>query len=167
MDIISSRDMEIARLALSGLTRRQDAIASNVANVMTPGYQRKEVAFEEQLQNIIAKDDLRQKLKAYNSTLPAGTKNDIIPNKGFIPTIGQQNALSVEQLKFLAQNDYEEFSPEVLQDFSKFDAETDNNVDLEKEMTDMAKNGIKFNVLTSLETKSIARLSEIIKSGGS
>ena len=167
MDIISSRDMEIARLALGGLTARQNAIASNVSNVMTPGYQRKEVAFEEQLQNILARDDFRRELKAYNSSLDAGTKSDVIPNKGFIPTIGQKNALSVEQLKFLAQNDYEEFSPEVLQDFTKFDPETDNNVDLEKEMTDMAKNGIKYNVLTSLEAKSFSRLSEIIRSGGS
>lgn len=166
MDIISSRDVEIARLALGGLAKRQDAIASNVANVMTPGYQRKEVSFEDQLQNILEREELRKKMRAYNSSLDANTNSDIIPNKGFIPVIGQNNALSPQQLKFLSENDYERFAPEVLQDFSKFDVENDNNVDLEKEMTDMAKNGIKYNVLTNLESRAFTNLSEIIRSGG-
>lgn len=39
----------VARQALDGLSRRQDAIASNVANVDTPGYQRRDVTFESAL----------------------------------------------------------------------------------------------------------------------
>ena len=166
MDILSSRDVEIARLALGGLAKRQDAIASNVANVMTPGYQRKEVSFEDQLQSILEREELRKKLRAYNSDLDADTKSDVIPNKGFIPIINQNHGLSPQQLKFLSENDYDRFAPEVLQDFSKFDVENDNNVDLEKEMTDMAKNGIKYNVLTNLESRAFTKLSDIIKSGG-
>lgn len=35
--------------ALSGLARRQQALASNIANIDTPGYKRGDVAFESQL----------------------------------------------------------------------------------------------------------------------
>jgi flagellar basal-body rod protein FlgB len=39
--------------ALDGLSLRQRAIASNIANVDTPGYKAKKVSFEEQLQQTI------------------------------------------------------------------------------------------------------------------
>lgn len=39
----------VARQALDGLSQRQDAIASNVANVDTPSYRRREVSFEDTL----------------------------------------------------------------------------------------------------------------------
>jgi len=40
---------DVARQALNGLSRRQSAIAGNVANVDTPGYARREVVFEDAL----------------------------------------------------------------------------------------------------------------------
>ena len=47
--------MEISHLGMNGLMDRQQAISSNIANVMTPDYQRKEVAFESQLSESIEK----------------------------------------------------------------------------------------------------------------
>ncbi len=38
--------MQAARTALTGLSRRQEAISGNVANIDTPGYQRRAVNFE-------------------------------------------------------------------------------------------------------------------------
>ena len=55
--------MKITDLALDGLLERQRAISANTANVMTPGYQRKEVSFESQLSEIIEKDDLKDYIK--------------------------------------------------------------------------------------------------------
>ncbi|GMU41541.1 MAG: hypothetical protein AMXMBFR23_24070 [Chloroflexota bacterium] len=46
---IFAGSFSVARQALDGLSRRQDAIASNVANIDTPGYQRREVTFEDAL----------------------------------------------------------------------------------------------------------------------
>jgi flagellar basal-body rod protein FlgB len=40
--------------ALDGLDRRQQAIASNIANLETPGYLAKEVSFEDSLRSAIA-----------------------------------------------------------------------------------------------------------------
>ena len=166
MDILSTRSIEITQLALSGLMERQAAIASNTANVATPNYQRKEVCFEEQLQEIISRDDTRKEIRAFNSSLPVETTNKtIIPKDGFIPYQKQPLKLSTEQLSFLSQSDYHQFSPEILRDYNYFDIENDNNVNLEKEMTDMAKTGLKYNVLSSLEARAFSGLSEIIKSG--
>ncbi|MEX2373412.1 MAG: flagellar basal body rod protein FlgB [Dehalococcoidia bacterium] len=47
--IMDGSMFSVARQALSGLSRRQGAIASNVANVDTPGYARREVTFEDAL----------------------------------------------------------------------------------------------------------------------
>ena len=67
MDLISNRTIEITKLGMDGLMDRQHAIASNIANVMTPDFQRKEVAFESQLAEIIEKEDLKDYIKGQNS----------------------------------------------------------------------------------------------------
>lgn len=44
---------DVARQALNGLSRRQEAIAGNVANVDTPGYRRRDVMFEDALKEMV------------------------------------------------------------------------------------------------------------------
>ena len=41
--------LRAARTALTGLVRREQTIAANIANIDTPGYQRREVSFERAL----------------------------------------------------------------------------------------------------------------------
>ncbi len=41
--------LRLAQDALTGLSRRQEATASNIANIDTPGYRRRDVTFEEAL----------------------------------------------------------------------------------------------------------------------
>ncbi len=47
--ILNDPRIAVAQQALRGLARRQEAIAANIANVDTPGYRRKDVAFEAEL----------------------------------------------------------------------------------------------------------------------
>ncbi len=47
--IFDTKAMQAARTALTGLSRRQEAISANVANIDTPGYQRRAVSFESSL----------------------------------------------------------------------------------------------------------------------
>lgn len=47
--IMDGSALSLARTALTGLSRRQETIASNIANVDTPQYQRREVNFEDAL----------------------------------------------------------------------------------------------------------------------
>ncbi|TAK79393.1 MAG: flagellar basal body rod protein FlgB [Dehalococcoidia bacterium] len=53
-NILGSAAFETARAALTGLARRQEAIASNLANVDTVGYARKSVDFEGALRTRLA-----------------------------------------------------------------------------------------------------------------
>ncbi len=46
MGLFDAAAFRTAHSALTGLSRRQEAIASNIANVDTPGYRRKDVSFE-------------------------------------------------------------------------------------------------------------------------
>ncbi len=53
MDLVSSFTNEVVNKALDGSSMRHTAIASNLANVDTPGYQKKQVSFETQLESAI------------------------------------------------------------------------------------------------------------------
>ena len=50
-------DFDVARQALGGLSRRQEAIANNIANVETPGFKRTTVSFESQLRQQLASQE--------------------------------------------------------------------------------------------------------------
>ena len=50
MKLIDTRHTDLLKKSLDAYSLRQKAIASNVANIDTPGYGRLEVNFEEQLQ---------------------------------------------------------------------------------------------------------------------
>ena len=56
MRLFDSAALSTAARSLSGLSRRQETIASNIANIDTPGYQRKEVSFEDSLRSMLAGD---------------------------------------------------------------------------------------------------------------
>ena len=46
--------MSSLRVAVSGLSARQNAIANNISNIETPGYQARKVKFEEALSSAVA-----------------------------------------------------------------------------------------------------------------
>ena len=50
-DDVSSSSL---RVAVAGLSGRQSAIANNIANIETPGYQARKVTFEEALRGAVA-----------------------------------------------------------------------------------------------------------------
>lgn len=52
--MFDTNSLRVAREALTGLSRRQQAISSNVANIDTPGYRRREISFEAALRQEIA-----------------------------------------------------------------------------------------------------------------
>ncbi len=54
---ISDSTTAALHAALNGLTQRQEAIASNMANLETPGYLAREVNFEDSLRAAIADGD--------------------------------------------------------------------------------------------------------------
>ena len=128
MDFITSLTSQTLNKALDGLSMRHKAIASNLANVETPGYKRRDVQFEGQLQAALeaAREGEKQNVQASNSRpLPMkATRPEHIP-LNHPGTLDSVRPSITEQEDFSARND-------------------GNGVDLESEMVHLAKNTEHF-----------------------
>jgi len=109
--------LQAARAALTGLTRRQEAISSNVANIDTRGYQRRSVSFEADLAAALSQRTDRVALRTTDarhigssSVGDARNRNSVTPrdvvagrNDGNQVSIDEEMALLAEtQLRFQA-----------------------------------------------------------------
>ncbi len=151
MDIITNRTKEIAAMALDGLNERAKAISANTVNALTPGYQRKEVSFESSLQDIIKREDEKEQTKIQNSIEYQKNPKSILT--------GQSPA----QIAFLNSQVNDGFLIDVQNDMAEPNGLDGNNVNLEAEMMDEAKNGMQYQVVASLLSKSYAALGSVIK----
>jgi len=156
MDLTSNTTIDITKLAMDGLLARQKAITSNIANVMTPDYQRKDVSFESQLREITEKEDLKTYIKEQNSLEYNPTTLDAA-----MGTV--QKGLTPQQSRYLKTDIYSSYNPQITDDFVSGSDETGNNVNLEKEVMGMAEVGLRYQTLTALETKQLKMISGAIK----
>lgn len=158
MDLISSRTIEITKLGMDGLMDRQQAISSNIANVMTPEYQRKEVAFESQLSEIMEKEDLKDYIKGLNSIEYKPPMTDV-----FTGEIHTYRTPTQQEKAYLQSNAYSDFKPQYVTDIYSGSNVDGNNVELEREMMDLSKTGTKYLVLSNLERRQFSSLSSVIQ----
>ena len=158
MDLITNRTMDITKLGMDGLMERQHAVASNIANVMTPGFQRKEVAFESQLAEIIEKEDLKDYIKGQNSIEYVPPTVD-----AFTGEIHRFRTPTLQEKAYLQANLFDEFKPQYVTDVYSGSNSDGNNVELEREMMDLSKTGTKYLVLSNLERKQFSELQEVIR----
>lgn len=161
MDFISTRAIEVTKLAMDGLYARQKAIAANTANVATPGYQRQDVAFENQLQDMLERDDLRREIRATNLQKMTYTPTSL---DQIVPQYKNENNEQIQ--KFLSEKEFAGYMPEMITDTKVIDGGDSGNVNVEKEMMDMAKTGLKYNALATIENKMLSQISDVIKTGG-
>lgn len=170
MDLFNVRAIDVTNMAMDGLLKRQTAIASNTANAMTPDYQRKRVAFEDQLQNIIEKDNIRRNMRMENSLAYKNDKNYKTGYEYENPLIkNAAQKLPQEQMMYIRQTDADSvtYNPEVIKDNRWIDYGNGNNVNVEEEMMDMAKTGQQYNVLATLQGRFLSNISDVIRGGGS
>ena len=109
--LFGATQIPLLRLGLDTYALRHRAISDNVANAETYGYQRKEVKFEEKLEDILRMRDLRRTHEMHLSSVV---------------------------------KDPEELAPELLIDPTPSDINDMSNVDIDREMSDMAKNHLQF-----------------------
>ncbi len=164
MDILSSRTSKINHLALDGLQERQRAIGANIANVETPGYIRKEVEFESQLSEIIEREDLKDFIKGQNSIKPKSATYDDFMRMQYAQD--NKRPLTMQEKRFLISNSYGQYDPQVMDDIFSEGTLDGNNVELEKEMTDLSKNGVKYVTISKLEQKYFNGIADVIRGGG-
>ena len=158
MDLISSRTIDILKLGMDGLMQRQQAISSNIANVMTPDYQRKEVAFESQLAEIIEREDLKDYIKGQNSIKYVPPNVDV-----FTGEIHTYRTPTMQEKAYLMSNSYEDFKPQYVTDHYSGSNSDGNNVELEREMMDLSKTGTRYLVLSNLARRQFSSLSSVIR----
>ena len=106
--ILESAPMVAARAALDGLTRRQEAISANVANVDTVGYRRKSVTFERALRDQIAAARGEHPLRVTHashvpSSTTAGRDVNGVENRDVVASRNDDNRVSIdEEMSLLA-----------------------------------------------------------------
>ena len=113
---------------------RMEVASQNVANVDTPGYDRKRVEFE----------------SAFSKAL----------NGRAFPT----KTTRAKHFEF-SQTDPMKVKPNVVSDVHYVKRMDDNNVDIDVEMIEMAKNTIQYNTLVQKANKEFARLKLAIREG--
>lgn len=71
--------IDVLHFAIDGLTRRQDALANDLANVETPGYTATDVSFEQSLQNALAQSGTQTAsiVAAPSANPPASNGNNV------------------------------------------------------------------------------------------
>lgn len=151
MDLITSLTSQVMSKALDGLSKRHKAIASNLANVDTPNYRRRDVSFESALQNAISET------KSASSGWRQASNDQALSLRTTRPDhiqFGQANA-TVDGIQ-----------PEVIES-EDFEYRNDgNSVDVETEMAQLAKNTQHYTALATMQGRSLKGLRSIITGGG-
>lgn len=135
MPISLYNNIDKYKSALDAAWARNEAIAGNIANADTPGYKRKDVAFEEYLQEAVS----ARNFKGYRTNprhIPIGTD-------------------SVNSIKPRIVQDNSNFS-------MRLDG---NNVDIENEMALLAKNAIVYNTVIQRTSGEFRKLRNVINEG--
>jgi flagellar basal-body rod protein FlgB len=110
---------------LSWVSKRQQALASNITNLDTPGYRAKDYSFQSELESL---------------TLVATSPRHIAPPSGS--------------------------SPARLYDVGTEEKLNGNNVDIERELTEITKNGLQYITLVQYLNHKIRTLRSAINDGG-
>jgi len=126
---------KILEKALDASLLRNDTISQNISNIDTPTYKRKDVAFEQYLNNSLGKASLEGNLTDKRHIAINSKNIDKVD-----PTITQDNS-----------------------DVSmRIDG---NNVDVDSEMAYLAKNQIKYNTLIQLINSNYSKIKNVIREG--
>jgi len=136
--IFSSRTQVLLNKAMDTACLRNAVIADNIANADTPGFKRSRVVFEEKIKKVLQNETNNGKIKTTNSRhIQIGAKTSIGDLEPEIETI---KGLSY-------RND-------------------GNNVDIDVEMAELAKNKMNYDALSECMSNEIQLLRMVITGRG-
>lgn len=132
--LFSSGVIPILEKSLDAVSLRQNVISDNIANVNTPNYKKKTVSFEEELKSALGR--------------PSGQLQPTVTHPRHIP-IG---ATSLNRLQ-----------PQIHLNNNTSWRNDGNNVDIDAEMAEMAKNTIKYQALTQRISGKFASIKTVLE----
>jgi flagellar basal-body rod protein FlgB len=141
--ILQTKTFLTAQGALDGLAARHAALSDNLANVNTPGYKRKEVPFEAALR------------RAVGETLSPQTGVPARPMRGYAP----------QPVRGYAPQPVRGYAPQPVRDLSSSARMDGNNVDIEREVVQMAENTLRYQTLTQYISGFFSGLKSVINNG--
>jgi flagellar basal-body rod protein FlgB len=152
MDLITSLTSQAMTKAMDGLAKRHQAIASNLANVETPNYRRRDVNFEGALDNAIrntrhGEANSRQASNDDAMMLKTTRQGHIAIGQGDVSLDGIQ--------------------PEITEAHDMKYRNDGNSVDVENEMAQLAKNTQRYVALSTMQSRNLKSIRSIITGGGS
>lgn len=158
MDFISNRTIETTTLALDALSARHKLLSANVANADSPGYKRSDLKFEDQLSKIIETDRQQEYMRQnpVGGLTYSATSFDVL---GQMPNFMGASKASLDQ-------QYQSFKPEQIDSTGLDEKPNGNNVNIESEMVELSKNGMKYTAITGFQEKAFRGILDIIKGVG-
>lgn len=152
MDLITSLTSQAMNKALDGLSKRHKAIASNLANVDTPNYRRRDVSFEGALSHAIKETKGIGSLERRQATNDAQLPMQVSHASHF--PIGNSAASINDVNPAITESEDLEY---------RMDG---NSVDVETEMVQLAKNTERYNAVAKMESGYFKGLRSVITGGG-
>jgi flagellar basal-body rod protein FlgB len=133
---LSSLHIQGVERSLDALSMRHSAVASNIANINTPGYQKVEVNFEDAL------------IDALNRSTPALASGEAAMMDGM-------------EITYVSQNVMLSWQPVMSKSPAGAQRLDGNKTTVETEMSGMAYNAVKYNALASVVAKEMQLLKSV------
>ena len=125
--------------ALDTESLRRKVIANNIANVDVPHFKRSEINFESELKRVIYEQENP------DSKLPAKMTDQ-------------------RHIPFYTPREIESVQPRINLDYNTTERNDGNNVDIEKEIVDSAKNQLRYNAYITMLNNSYRNLKNAMRS---
>jgi flagellar basal-body rod protein FlgB len=129
------KTMHISGRLLDAYTLREEVIADNIANASTPNFKRSEVTFEAEIQRALTSE-----------------RQPAIPTK----------MTHQKHIPFRITKDYKKVDPQIAVEYDTNYMNNKNNVDVDREMADHAKNAMRYQMFTQLMGQQYRQLRRVI-----
>ena len=151
MSWLADPGLRILEGALDGLSRRESLIASNLANIDTPGYRPQSIDFESAL-----RAELDRQVPGAGSTSSGAGPTGPAPSIG--PAPAAPLAMRVTDPRHLTGDDAAAGSMPAVQSFDGALRNDGNTVDLESEMTALIDTQLRYGAVSELVTGKLGML---------
>jgi flagellar basal-body rod protein FlgB len=141
----ASNISEILHKSLDFRAKKHNVISSNIANINTPGYKEKDLAFNDVLKSKMQQNEQNYQSKHSSNLALAATDSKHITSFDQPIKPGQYK---------------------VVQTGNEYEQNDENNVNLDRQMAQMAQNNMMVNALSSAIKKDVRWMKLVIEASG-